>query len=271
MKNVGALFAKVSGSVYGWTSKKLKTFLEIDTLENADLSGMNFKHARLEGEVLAGANLRDSSFECANLARADIRNCDCENTSFVKTALYGSNLRDTNVTAPQLMRAYLDKDTILPVGISLADIKNVQRTICRLPIEKDIAEDLRKGWATREVKDSDVSYADFWTRDIVAAENADLSEMNLESVNFRNKTLRGSDLSDANLYQADLRGADLSETKGVTPLQLSWAIIDENTKLPNNISRQNIRDAVENLIISNNPVSINPVRDHIAEFKSSLV
>jgi uncharacterized protein YjbI with pentapeptide repeats len=73
----------------------------------------------------------------------------------------------------------------------------------------------------------------------------DLSFTNLERANLSgadvsNATLRGADFKDAILDGTILKGADLTEAKNLTPSQLSRAILDETTKLPENLSISNI-------------------------------
>jgi uncharacterized protein YjbI with pentapeptide repeats len=68
----------------------------------------------------------------------------------------------------------------------------------------------------------------------------DLSDANLEGANFAdtdftNANLRGSDLKNANLKGAILRGADLRDVTNLTREQLSEAVIDETTLLPEHL------------------------------------
>jgi uncharacterized protein YjbI with pentapeptide repeats len=65
----------------------------------------------------------------------------------------------------------------------------------------------------------------------------DLSDTNLQGANFAgtdftDADLRGSDLMDANMKGAILRGADLREVANLAWEQLSEAVIDDSTRLP---------------------------------------
>jgi uncharacterized protein YjbI with pentapeptide repeats len=69
---------------------------------------------------------------------------------------------------------------------------------------------------------------------------ADLSRTNLTRANLRGAdcsfaTFRGSDFKDAILDGTILIGADLSDTHNLTWAQLSKAIIDDTTILPDNL------------------------------------
>ena len=75
----------------------------------------------------------------------------------------------------------------------------------------------------------------------------DLSDTNLEGANFTDTdftdaNLRGSDLKNASLKGAILRGADLREVSNLTWEQLSEAVIDETTKLPQHLAADRLLD-----------------------------
>ena len=69
---------------------------------------------------------------------------------------------------------------------------------------------------------------------------ANLERANLSGADFSHATLRSSDFKDANLDGTILKGADLTDAKNLTPSQLSRAILDKTTKLPENLSMANI-------------------------------
>jgi uncharacterized protein YjbI with pentapeptide repeats len=62
--------------------------------------------------------------------------------------------------------------------------------------------------------------------------NADLERANLAGTDATSAVFRGANLKGANLKGAILRGADLRDAKNLTWEQLSEAVIDETTKLP---------------------------------------
>jgi uncharacterized protein YjbI with pentapeptide repeats len=62
--------------------------------------------------------------------------------------------------------------------------------------------------------------------------NADLERANLAGTDATNAIFRGANLKGANLKGTILRGADLRDARDLTWEQLSEAIIDETTKLP---------------------------------------
>ena|SRR5215216_2116795 len=65
---------------------------------------------------------------------------------------------------------------------------------------------------------------------------ANLERANLSGADFTNATFRGADFKDAILDGTILKGADLTEARNLTHSQLNRAILDETTKLPENLS-----------------------------------
>jgi uncharacterized protein YjbI with pentapeptide repeats len=71
---------------------------------------------------------------------------------------------------------------------------------------------------------------------------ANLTHANLQEANLRGATLSGADLTGAQLDKADLHratlhGANLASVSGLTQTQLDTACVDEQTKLPAELSR----------------------------------
>ena len=72
--------------------------------------------------------------------------------------------------------------------------------------------------------------------------SANLTHANLQEAHLQGATLSGADLTGAQLDKADLRratlhGANLALASGLTQAQLDTACVDEQTKLPAELSR----------------------------------
>jgi uncharacterized protein YjbI with pentapeptide repeats len=85
-----------------------------------------------------------------------------------------------------------------------------------------------------DLRGSDFSHSDMT--------NVNLQEANLEGTNLQNATLTGADMSGARLNGSDLRltnlkGAILSSVIGLTQTQLNSACVDNQTKLPPELTR----------------------------------
>jgi uncharacterized protein YjbI with pentapeptide repeats len=63
--------------------------------------------------------------------------------------------------------------------------------------------------------------------------HADLREANLQGVTFRDAILQGARLGGADTFTTDFRGADLKGARELTKEQLSQALTDSYTILPN--------------------------------------
>lgn len=78
----------------------------------------------------------------------------------------------------------------------------------------------------------------------------DLRGASLVGANFSGTDAAGADFSeadfrDANLDDANLRGADMTGAKNLTVEQLSRAILDETTILPDYVDRTELQDRQE--------------------------
>jgi uncharacterized protein YjbI with pentapeptide repeats len=73
---------------------------------------------------------------------------------------------------------------------------------------------------------------------------ASLRGANLAGADATNAILRDVDFEGARLHGTVLRGADLTGAKNLTIEQLSEAIVDDRTILPNYIDRARLREAV---------------------------
>ncbi len=81
---------------------------------------------------------------------------------------------------------------------------------------------------------ANLSEASLWKADLEGAYlwKANLAGANLTEANLEGSNLEGSNLKGANLQQANLVNTDLRKVVGLTQQQLSTAIYDETTQLP---------------------------------------
>jgi uncharacterized protein YjbI with pentapeptide repeats len=73
---------------------------------------------------------------------------------------------------------------------------------------------------------------------------ADLQRANLSYADATDANFRGANFKDANLKGTILRGADLREVRNLTREQLTSAIIDETTLLPDYLQREELLDVL---------------------------
>ncbi len=81
---------------------------------------------------------------------------------------------------------------------------------------------------------ANLSEASLWQADLAGAYlwKANLEGANLTEANLTEANLEGSNLKSANLHQTNLINADLRKVVGLTRTQISKAICDETTQLP---------------------------------------
>ncbi len=91
-----------------------------------------------------------------------------------------------------------------------------------------------------DLRRADLSQANLCWADLSRANlrEANLFGANLFGANLRNADLRGADLTAAHLTGADLALTNLRNIKGFTVEQLSSAVYDETTKLPQYLIKQ---------------------------------
>ena len=74
--------------------------------------------------------------------------------------------------------------------------------------------------------------------------HANLNKANLSEADFSGAIFRGANLKGANLFRTVLKSADLRDVQNLTLEQLSEAIIDDQTLLPDYIVRSKIKPPI---------------------------
>lgn len=204
---------------------------ELDAVKGADLEGRNVRYAMGFNAFMINAYLRDADARWADFREADLRRAD----------LRWSDLRGANLRWAQLQEADLRK----------CDLRQARLRQCLLHKAQMKETDLRDADLTdAELQGADLSWADLRGANLQRARldnDADakstnaartlLVETNLEGAdltgaNLAFADLRGARLRGAHLHGAILRGADLSKAIGLTPDQISSAITNDQTRLP---------------------------------------
>lgn len=142
----------------------------------------------------------------AKLSGADLRRADLSGAILLEADLSGANLRGANLNKAYLLEANLSRAYLSGADLSGAD----------LIVAKLIGADLRGAKLI----------------------GADLRGANLRGTDLSGTDLSGTDLSGANLSGVDLSGAILLNSQNLLYEQISKAIIDEETKLPEYLESQ---------------------------------
>ena len=148
---------------------------QLPNLNGADLSGLDFKWADLDGADLKGADLTGANLRWAGLDGADLKGADLTGANLRWASLMDTNLSNTNLTGADLRWAGLDG----------ADLKGANLT----------GTDLR--WAN--LMDADLSHTDLRgaTLDGTILVEANLTGANVTGINLRSTYLDDTKLDGA--------------------------------------------------------------------------
>jgi uncharacterized protein YjbI with pentapeptide repeats len=151
----------------------------------------------------SGGNLRHANLSYFSWEGADLQFMDMEGANLYGTLLDLANLEGANLSGANLSRSSLYKANLKGANMSCADLFS-----------------------------ADLFAADL---DNAILSDANLSSADLRRTNFSRADLRNTDFNEAELSSkvpANLRGANLRDAKNITHEQLSQAILDKTTILP---------------------------------------
>jgi uncharacterized protein YjbI with pentapeptide repeats len=184
-------------------------------LSRTDLRGAYLKDARLAGIILDGAHLEKAELDGAIL----------KGGSFWAAHMEGANLQKAFLEGAVLWVAHLEKTNLTEAILEMAELNTAhmeEAVLQRAHLEKS---DLSGAFLER----ADLSEAHL--------EKANLSRAHLENVllygaYLKRAKLKMAHLESAYLEGAHLEGTDLLRATGLTRNQLSVAILDDKTRLP---------------------------------------
>jgi uncharacterized protein YjbI with pentapeptide repeats len=232
-------------------------------LQFARLSEANLLQADLRAGNLRQADLREANLQQANLEKADLQHANLDKANLAQAKLEGANLQGVGLEA-----AYLQgTDFKEAKGI---ETRQVLAAAC-WPLAEYSPEILESlGLPPRHNKNLTGKNLSGYQLPRTNLNYADLREFKLVGANLEHATLLGADLTGADLRKANLKGAqfwyqypirtivrvqpfpqevyrfptppgailkgaDLRGAKGLSREQLHYAIMDENTKLPDDL------------------------------------
>ena len=164
-----------------------------------DLTGLRMPAARLEG-----VDFNHAQLEGATLIRAKMTGADLSHANLREAQLYEANLADANLFRARLAKAALAGAKLMRANLRGADLEGAQMTVADFR-DADLRETTLKGTDLRE-------------------------SMGLGS------NLNGAFLEGAELFRCILAGADLSGAYGLVSRQIDAALIDESTRLPDDLA-----------------------------------
>jgi uncharacterized protein YjbI with pentapeptide repeats len=185
------------------------------TLVDANLTSTDFSNARLTGSNLDRADITYASFKQADLTGASMLK-----TSGNRTVFAGATLDKANMDAIELFRADFSGASLAGANLSRASMPRTMFDNANL--------------AGADLQKSDMIRSSF--------NGADLRGVNmtfaiLARSSFDGAQLEGSDWTNTYLYRTRLQGVDLSGVTGLTDGQVALACGDDDTRLPEGLSR----------------------------------
>ncbi len=215
--------------------------LEFFDLQNLDLSGIDFKRARLSGSDMFGVDLTR-----ADLSGADLRKARLDRVIILGARFDGANLEGVSLLRPSVFSSLQDlpSEVVSFEGANLSgsrvfgrfngsNFRNVNFSGANLS-PRDRSSFIEHIWRS-EFRGVDLRGAIFKgaTLDRVWFAFADLRGADLSGASLKHSDLTGADLRGANLTGTDVTDADFSEVKldGVIGLDTVIGVAKKRWKL----------------------------------------
>lgn len=232
-------------------------------LRGADLRNCNLSQANLENIQMAGcvlheanlwkANLQGANLQGANLNRADLYEANLREVNLVGANLRGANLQGANFYKANLQQASLKVANLTGAKLFLANLQGAKLGKANLYLCGLIGANLNganlngvnlcgANLNAAKLEQTEILFADFTQASLTQANlhkanlmGANLQRAILYETNLTDANLVGTNLSEASFYDVKLEGAILTGAKNLASQQISMAIGDRTTKLPDNI------------------------------------
>lgn len=226
----------------------------------ADLRGSNLSKADLEGaklssSILYEANLFHSNLHGANLSWANLNRANLCGANLRAANLYGASLRVANLQGANLYKANLQQATLKVANLSraklfLANLQGAKLGKANLHMTGLIGANLiganlnganlsGANLNAAKLQQTEVYFADLSEASLTEADlyqatliGANLSRAILYEANLHEANLMGANLSGTNLCDVKLEGAILTGVKNLESQQITAALGDRTTRLP---------------------------------------
>ncbi|ARV62034.1 low-complexity protein [Nostocales cyanobacterium HT-58-2] len=168
------------------------------TLRGANLQGANLYKANLQGSNLKGTNLQGAKLFLANLQGAKLGKANLQGTGLIGANLQQANLNGANLQQANLNAAKLQQTEVFFANLSEASLRE----------------------------------ADFRGANLMGT---NLQMAILHEANLCGANLMGANLNATNMSDVKLEGAILTGVKNLEPHQITLALGDDTTRLPDNV------------------------------------
>lgn len=227
-------------------------------LRGCCLSQSNLDKAKLTGAILYAANLEKANLNCTNLCWANMNQANLTGANLRAANLLGASLRAANLSGANLYKANLQQAILKVARLSgtklfLANLQWAKLGKADLEFAGLIGANLNGAnlnganlcganlnaakLQQTELIFANLTGASFAEADLQKANlmGSNLHQVNLFQANLSGTNLMGSNLSDANLCDVKLEGAILTGAKNLELEQISMALGDSTTRLPDDL------------------------------------
>jgi len=216
-------YANLSGSIL------CEANLQSCNLHAANLSGANLNQASACKAILRTANLSGATLRAANLSEANLYKANLQGANLKGANLSGAKLFLANLQGAKLGKANLHGTGLIGANLQQANLNGANAQQANLNAAK---------LQNTEIFFANLSEASLREADLCGA---NLIGTNLQRAILHEANLCGANLMAANLYGANLcdvklDGAILTGVKNLDPQQITMALGDRATRLPENVA-----------------------------------
>ena len=202
--------------------------LQSTNLPDANLCGANLNRAWVCGANLRGANLTGASLRGANLQGANLYKANLAGSNLKVANLEGAKLFLANLQGAKLGKANLQGAGLIGANLQQANLNGANLQGANLNAAK---------LQHTEVFFANFSEASLREADLVGANlmGTNLQMAILDQANLCGANLMGANLSATNMSDVKLEGAILTGVKNLQPHQITLALGDVTTRLPDDV------------------------------------
>jgi len=195
-------------------------------LSNANLTGANLYETNLDEVNLSDAGLFRAVLSSSSLERANFTSADLRHARFYQSKLNGATFMEANLSFARFGDAELGSANF---GLAILDEADFEYAELRRAFFKK-ARLKRTVFSSARIIESNFEEADLT--------NASFADAHLFKTSFESAILNGADFKNAEISQADFSNADLRNCTNLEFDQIKYSIINEETKLPDNLVSQ---------------------------------
>lgn len=194
-------------------------------LHQANLCWANLNRANLCGANLRSANLSGASLRAANLQGANLYKANLQQATLKVANLSGAKLFLANLSGAKLGKANLHMTGLIGANLSGANLNGANLSGANLNAAKLHHTEV----FFANLSEASLTEADLYQANLIGA---NLSKALLYQANLQEANLMGANLSGANLSDVNLEGAILTGVKNLESKQITLAVGDRTTRLP---------------------------------------